>query len=100
MPERLGLWNGRNMRSRDFHPSPQPPVCDRDLARFAGKWVVVRDGKVVLHANSRDAVIATLVASARAEADAILQLPPRDVGRGRSHRDSQQQEVRATFSSE
>ena len=70
------------MHVRDFHPSSQPPVSDRDLERYADKWVLVRDGKVVLHASRRDALIATLAASARVtETDAILQLPPRDLVR-------------------
>jgi hypothetical protein len=67
----------RDMRWRDFRPSPQPPVSDRDLERHAGKWVVVREGRVVLHASGRDALIAALVASGRiTETDAILRLPP------------------------
>ncbi len=70
----------RDLRWRDFRPSSQAPVSDRDLERYAGEWVVVREGRVVLHASGRDALIGTLVASGRiTETDAILHLPPRDI---------------------
>ena len=75
------------MRSRDFRPSSQPPVSDRDLERYAGKWVVVRGHKVVLQASSYDALIATLGSKRVKQADAILELPPRDVARERTDRD-------------
>ena len=65
--------------ARDFHPSSQPPVSDHDLELYAGKWVVVRSGKVVLQASSHDALIATLASKRIEETDAILELPPRDV---------------------
>lgn len=75
------------MHFRDFHPSSRPPVSDRDLERYADRWIVVRGGKVVLEASSYDALIATLTSARRKEGDAILYLPPRDVVRERSHRD-------------
>ena len=42
------------MRSIAFQPSPRPPVSAGDLARYAGRWVVVRAGKVVLAATTFD----------------------------------------------
>jgi hypothetical protein len=42
------------MRSIAFLPSPRAPVPDRGLRRYADTWVVVRGGKVVLHATSYD----------------------------------------------
>ena len=64
------------MRSIAFHPSSRPPVSDRDLQRYANLWVVVRGGKVVLHAGSYDALVATRTSGRFKNGDRVLHLPP------------------------
>ena len=69
------------MRSLVYRPSPQPPVSERDLERCADKWVVVRGGRVVLHADSYDALVAMRPTSRRFknDNDSIVHLPPRSI---------------------
>jgi hypothetical protein len=69
------------MRSIEFHPSSRPPVCDRDLGKYADKWVVVRSGRVVLHADSHDALVAMRPTSRRFKNrnDRIVHLPPQSI---------------------
>ena len=69
------------MRSIEFHPSSSPPVCNRDLEQYADKWVVVRGGRVVLHADSYDALVALRPTSRRFKNrnDRIVHLPPRSI---------------------
>ena len=64
------------MRSIEFHPSSAPPVFDRDLELYAGKWVVVRGGKVVLAASTHDALAAKREFGKLKDGDRILRLPP------------------------
>lgn len=64
------------MRSIAFHPSSRPPVSERDLERYAGRWVVVRGGKVVLQASSHDALVAKRTSGRFKSGDAIVHLPP------------------------
>ena len=65
------------MRSIAFHPSPRPPVPDRDLARYADTWVVVRGGKVVLHAASYDELATKRKSGWFSDGDRIIYLAPR-----------------------
>jgi hypothetical protein len=64
------------MRSIAFHPSSRPPLSDRDLQRYADKWVVVRGGKVVLQAGSYDALVARRTSGQFKDRDRVLRLPP------------------------
>ncbi len=64
------------MRSIAFHPSPRPPVSDRDLEVYAGRWVVVRGGKVVLQASTYDALAKKRESGRFKDRDRILHLPP------------------------
>ena len=64
------------MRSIAFHPSSRPPVSDRDLQRYADKWVVVRGGKVVLQTASYDALVAKRTTGQFKNGDRVLHLPP------------------------
>ena len=64
------------MRSIAFHPSPQSPVSNRDLKRYADKWVVVRDGKVVLLAATFDSLAQKRKSERFKDGDRILHLPP------------------------
>ncbi len=64
------------MNSIAFHPSSRPPVSDRDLQRYADKWVVVRGGKVVLHTGSYDALVARRTSGQFMDGDRVLHLPP------------------------
>lgn len=70
------------MRSLDhrFRPPSRPPVSDRELARYAGKWVLVRAGKVVLQASSYDALMSALTSKRVRDTDAIYKLPVRSSG--------------------
>jgi hypothetical protein len=65
------------MRPLSVRPSSQPPVPDRDLQRYAGMWVLVRSGKVVLQAQNYDALVSVLASRRVKDTDKILQLPPR-----------------------
>ena len=65
------------MRSLVYRPSPAPPVPDRELTLYAGKWVLVRGGKVVLQAGTFDELAAKRKAGRFKEGDKILRLPPR-----------------------
>jgi len=69
----------RPMRSLEhrFRPSSLPPVSDRELDRYAGRWVLVRGGKVVLQASSHDALISALASKRVRDTDAIYKLPVR-----------------------
>jgi hypothetical protein len=69
------------LRSLVNQPSPAPPVSERDLARYANKWVVVRGERVVLHADSHDALVAMRPTSRRFknDNDRIVHLPPRSI---------------------
>ena len=62
------------MRPLLYRPSSVPPVSDRDLERYAGKWVIVRGGKVVQHASSYDELTARR--KRPNDGDRILRLPP------------------------
>ena len=64
------------MRSTAFHPSSTPPLSDRDLHRYADKWVVVRGGKVVLQAGSYDALVARRTSGRFKDRDRVIHLPP------------------------
>jgi hypothetical protein len=64
------------LRSISFQPSPTPPVSPRDLARYAGKWVVVRAGKVVLQAMTFDELAQKRKSGGFKDGDRILHLPP------------------------
>jgi hypothetical protein len=65
------------MRPLLYRPFSRPPVSDRDLETYVGKWVVVRGGKVVLQAPSRDALMTALTSvRTRRTTDAIVHLPP------------------------
>jgi len=65
------------MRSLDlrFRPLSRPPVSDRELERYAGKWVLVRGGKVVLQASSYEALISTLASHRVKDTAVIYELP-------------------------
>ena len=65
------------MRSLSVRPSSQSPVSDRELQRYAGMWVLVRGGKVVLRADSYNALMSLLAAPRVKDTDRILQLPIR-----------------------
>lgn len=65
------------MRSLSVRPPSQPPVSARELERYAGMWVLVRGGKVVLRAGSYDALISLLVSRRVKDNDRIFQLPIR-----------------------
>jgi len=69
------------LRSLVYRPSPQPPISESDLARYANKWVVVRGERVVLHADSYDALVAMRPTSRRFknDNDRIVHLPPRTI---------------------
>jgi hypothetical protein len=60
----------------DFRPSPRPPLSDRDLERYADKWVAVHGGKVVLKASSYDALVAKCASRRSKKRDRIFKLPP------------------------
>jgi hypothetical protein len=64
------------MRSIDFRPSPRWPVADRDLERYADKWVAVHGGKVVLRASSYDALVVKCASRRSNRRDRIIHLPP------------------------
>jgi len=64
------------LRSIAFHPSSRPPVPARDLARYAGNWVVVRAGKVVLQATTFDELAQKRKSGGFKDGDRILHLPP------------------------
>jgi len=65
------------MRPLSVRPSSQPPVSDRDLQRYAGMWVVVRGGKVVLQADSYNALMSVLASRRVKDTDTVRQLPIR-----------------------
>jgi hypothetical protein len=65
------------MRSLSVRPSSQPPVSDRELERYAGMWVLVRGGKVVLRADSHDGLMSLLAARRVKDTDTVRQLPIR-----------------------
>jgi hypothetical protein len=71
-----GQRESSEMRSIDFHPSSRPPVSDRDLERYADKWVAVHGGKVVLRASSYDALVAKCASRRSKKRDRIIHLPP------------------------
>jgi len=71
-----GQLETSGMRSIDFRPSPRPPVSDRDLERYANKWVAVHGGKVVLKASSYDALVAKCASRRSKKRDRIIHLPP------------------------
>jgi hypothetical protein len=64
------------MRPFLHRPSSVPPVSDRDLEVYAGKWVIVRGGKVVLQASSYDDLAARRQHVRPKDGDKILRLPP------------------------
>ena len=64
------------MRSLSVRPSSQSPVSDHELERYAGMWVLVRGGKVVLRAHSYDALMSALASRRVKDTDKIFQLPP------------------------
>jgi hypothetical protein len=64
------------MRSIDFHPSSTPPVCARDLLRYADEWVFVRAGRVVQHAARRDELIELCASRRSRSGDRVVHLPP------------------------
>ena len=72
-----GYSESGQMRPPSVRPSSQPPVSDRELQRYAGMWVLVRGGKVVLPAGSYDALMARVASLRIKETDRILQLPTR-----------------------
>ena len=67
------------MRSLDhrFRPLSRPPVSDRELEEYAGTWVLVRGGKVVLQASSYDALMSALGSKRVKDTDAIFHFPAR-----------------------
>ena len=64
------------MHSLVYRPSAAPPVPDRELALYAGKWVVVRGGKVILQAGTFDELAQKRKAGRFKDGDKILRLPP------------------------
>ena len=73
---RGNLGSGQ-MRLLSVRPSSQPPVSERELERYAGMWVLVRASKVVLRADSRDALMALIATRRVKDTDKICQLPVR-----------------------
>jgi hypothetical protein len=64
------------IRALDFHPSPTPPVSERDLEWYAGRWVAVCDGRVVLEAPTYDTLVATCASRPSRSRETIRHLPP------------------------
>jgi hypothetical protein len=64
------------MRPLLYRPSSVPPVAGRDLELYAGKWVIVRGGRVVLQASSYDELTARRVSERPKDGDRIFRLPP------------------------
>jgi hypothetical protein len=58
-------------------PSSQPPVSERELERYAGMWVVVRAGKVVMRADRYEDLIALRASGRFKDTDRIIELPIR-----------------------
>lgn len=48
-----------------------PPLTDEDMERYAGKWVLIRDGRVV--AASSD--IEQVLAARNARWDSVMRVP-------------------------
>ena len=64
-----------------FRPLARPPVSDRQLEMYAGTWVLVRGGKVVLQASSHDALMSALGSKRVKDTDAVFHLPARGTTR-------------------